>query len=149
VQRAKVSSSELNAYVLGIAAAMPEFSLTNDEKYIIASAATGWAGDPFLKSELPEQSERPGGAGQNQSAEASLVYSGYIEMAGRRLAIINGIEYEAGDALELPGYFVKRIFPLRVELTREGSPEKIVIQLDETVGNSSVKKKWQGEKHDR
>jgi hypothetical protein len=56
----------------------------------------------------------------------SLVYSGYIETPQRRVAIINGIEYVAGDQLDQSVYTVRHIAPTQVVLA---SPQQQMIAL--------------------
>jgi hypothetical protein len=59
-----------------------------------------------------------------------MVYSGFVEIGAKRLAIINGMEYEAGDRV-IPGDLsVKTILPNKVIMT---SPQgEIVLPLQES-----------------
>jgi len=47
------------------------------------------------------------------------------------LAIINGVEYEAGDPLEIEGYVLKRIYPGKVVIVNEKSGAKFDVPLEE------------------
>jgi hypothetical protein len=53
-------------------------------------------------------------------------------MGDKRLAIINGVEYAAGDELEQGGYMVRSITPSRVVIvsTRD-SKQKFIFPLEE------------------
>ena len=50
------------------------------------------------------------------AADKGLACSGFIEMKGLRLALIGGLEYAQGDAVESTGEIVRSISPERVEL---------------------------------
>jgi hypothetical protein len=47
------------------------------------------------------------------------------------LAIINGVEYEAGDPLEIEGYVLKKIYPGKVVIVNEKSGSKFEVPLQE------------------
>jgi len=79
-----------------------------------------------MKSEIAEQVER-------SAPEAGFTYSGYLEIGDRRLAIINGIEYETGDELAMGGYIVRGIYPNRVVIEVKWRKEKIIVPLEEEV----------------
>jgi hypothetical protein len=110
---------------------MPKLSLSETEKYVMASAVTRWPEDPFLRTRVPEPREA---ARVNESIgpeEIDAVYTGYIEMDGRRLAIINGREYAPGEELEISGFVVRRIDPGKVELEAPGSDRTVIIPLED------------------
>jgi len=55
--------------------------------------------------------------------DESLIYSGYITMAEKIFAIINGIEYQVGDVVE--GFILKIIDPVEIILERNGRPARV------------------------
>jgi hypothetical protein len=63
----------------------------------------------------------------------SFTYSGYIEMGGKRLAIINDVEYETNDELELNGYIVEKIEPLKVIISDIERQRKIIVPIEQEV----------------
>ncbi|MGD8366429.1 MAG: hypothetical protein PVG78_02205 [Desulfobacterales bacterium] len=121
----------LNAYVLGIAGSLPRLSLSDTEKYVMASAVARWPEEPFLRTRLPESRDVSGTGKPMQPEDLDVVYTGYVEMNSRRLAIINGKEYAPGDALEFSGYVVRRIDPAKVELGIAGSDKTVTIPIEE------------------
>jgi hypothetical protein len=121
----------LNAYVLGIAGSMPQLSLSETEKYVMASAVARWPEDPFLRAQVPEPQQAVEADEPTRREELKAAYTGYIEMDGRRLAIINGREYAPGEELEVSGYVVRRIDPGKVELAISGTNETVVIPIEE------------------
>jgi hypothetical protein len=55
-----------------------------------------------------------------------MIYSGFLQMGQKRLAIINGMEYETGDRLEPGGFLLKSISPTRVVIAPRGKKSKSI-----------------------
>ncbi|MBW2570217.1 MAG: hypothetical protein JRE47_12865, partial [Deltaproteobacteria bacterium] len=86
--------------------------LTKTEAFIIGQAVAEWKRDPFLKPGPPVKFRSENGQPELSAEELSFIYSGYLEMADRKLAIINGIEYKAGEMIiNGGGYIVSSISP--------------------------------------
>ncbi len=126
---------ETNQFVKDVADALKD-DLSEQQLYVLTQAKTEWRGDPFLKTQQPKKTVVEEKNTQKVSTSASkehFVYSGYLQMGGRKLAIINGVEYELGNDVEKGEHIVKEIDPLRVVI---GSPDNdnnnIVLLLDET-----------------
>lgn len=62
-------------------------------------------------------------------------YTGYVELGSGRLAVVDGYEYQVGDALESGGFKVVAITPDQVTLESlaNGTQEKIVYQGQEAL----------------
>jgi len=117
-------------FIANLSESLDKDALDKTDIYIIAQAETEWEKDPFLKTELAKESEVPEQAvplGQ----EISFTYSGYIEMGDVRLAIINGVEYETDEELELAGYIVERIEPLKVIIRDKEKQRTIIVPIKE------------------
>ena len=67
---------------------------------VVARAEADWGKDPFYSYDTPAVSTATIGP---------VVYTGYLEIGKRRIAVIDGVSYEAGDELEAGGYLVGRI----------------------------------------
>jgi hypothetical protein len=63
--------------------------------------------------------------------ELGMVYTGFLNMGSRNLAIINGNEYEKGEKLPDSGHIVEEIYPNRVVFGIKGSKKKITVKLEE------------------
>lgn len=109
--------------------AKEDFSETST--YIIARASAKWAREPFLKSESSLKYEVISDYAEASAQEVNLIYSGYIEMVDKRLAIINGIEYEAGEILDRTEYIVRNISPAGVVIGLIGEKNNIFLPLKE------------------
>ena len=125
------SREALNGYVMGIVAALPQMALTETEKYAIASAINRWPEDPFLRITLSETASAGRAEDTITAEELDLRYTGYIEMGGSRLAILNGREYAAGEELDLPGYVLQQIDPAKVVIGAKGTNQTVAIPLEE------------------
>ena len=66
----------------------------------------------------------------------SFTYSGYLEMVGVRIAIINGMEYETGDEIVGGPYVLRGIYPNRVVIGIkgvDGEKGKITVPIEEEI----------------
>ena len=119
----------LNAFITKVAE-KSKTRLSKKEAYILKKAQEKWAQDPLAKL-------RDGKLAQQKNAKAQVLkgklqYSGFLQMGTRRLAIINGMEYENGDKLEPGGYVIGSIHPNQVVLiTLDGSRRKFILPLEE------------------
>jgi hypothetical protein len=124
---------ELNDFISKVAAAT-QASLSEKDAYVLERAETQWPRDPMLTvtTELPVLEEKK--APEKSPATAYKVnYTGYLQMGGERLAIINGMEYEVGEKIEPGGFVVQKISPTLVVIeSTEGRKTSFSIPLDET-----------------
>ena len=58
---------------------------------------------------------------------SELLYTGFLEMGDKRLAIINGTEYETGEKLEPGGFVIQSIRPNQVVISPEDRKTKTMI----------------------
>lgn len=111
---------------------MDKAVLTKTEAFIIAQTGAEWKRDPFLKPGPPVKFRPENGQAEVLAEELSFTYSGYLEMADKKLAIINGIEYKAGEMLiNGGGYIVSSISPTFVVLELTGGRNMITLPLEE------------------
>ncbi len=107
-------------------------SLTR-EIFTIRSAERKWAKDPFLKSDAllsdTLQYNAPDNAAVVAITQLDLVYTGFIEAGTQRLAIINGMEYAPGEAINGQGHYLRRIHPHQIEIGKRNAPDVIIIKL--------------------
>lgn len=95
--------------------------LTGPDRYVLERAEAEWASDPFLGKKLSSAVETAGGQ------PGIFAYSGYLEAGRKRLAIINGMEYQVGEQLEPGGYVVLSIDPEKVILEDIGKHGQITL----------------------
>jgi len=98
---------------------------------IIQKAEAAWKLDPFMviRKAAPPPAE---GRSPTETARAvsNLIFNGFLEIGSKRLAIINGMEYEAGDRVSPGAFSIKTILPNKVILT--SSQGEVVLPLQES-----------------
>lgn len=112
-----------------IAAELKKVSASPTENYVIARAEAAWAKDPFYRKVMPSAPKAGPGTGG-----PDIVYSGYVDMGEKKLAVINGSTYRVGEKLDFgSAFFLKSVEPTRVVITDRQNQRNVVIKLkDET-----------------
>ena len=113
-----------------IAAELKKVASSPNENYVIARAEAAWAKDPFYKKVMPVAAKAgPGGVGGSD-----FIYSGYVDMGEKKLAVINGNSYRVGDKLDIgSAFYLHSVEPSRVVIVDRQNQRNIVIKLkDET-----------------
>jgi len=131
VSKTKSNPVEINTLVSGISGSLLKNTPMGIEAYLIGRAEEKWEKDPFLQRTLyGEMVAKEKDASADDKAAVKIVYSGYIDAGKTKMAIINGVEYRAGEKLEMEGYVLKRITPSRVLVLNKntGSEAEIPIQ---------------------
>jgi hypothetical protein len=137
--RAKVASvpqpqslEGLNAFITKVADAT-RVGTAEAGAIVIQKAEAVWKQDPFLEIQKAKAVKPPDKPTTETARLPNLVYNGFMELGSRRLAIINGQEYEAGDKLSPGGFTIKSILPTRVVLvSAQGEGAPIVLPLQES-----------------
>jgi len=100
---------------------------------VIQKAEAAWKQDPFLEIQKAKAVKPPDKPTTETARLPNLVYNGFMELGSKRLAIINGQEYEAGDKLSPGGFTIKSILPTRVLIvSAQGEGAPIVLPLQES-----------------
>jgi hypothetical protein len=99
--------------------------------YVINRAESVWSKDPF--SQQKNLSSPIGSNSTDVSQEMPtrirpvFTYSGFMEVGEKRMAIINGMEYELNEELEVKGYYVDTIEQNWVIIEDRKNQEKITV----------------------
>jgi hypothetical protein len=126
-------TAKLDAFINEVTTYMPKGSRSAFEVYTVSRAEAHWKHDPFYERKSyrewmkVKEPARAGGGAQ----KISFNYSGYVNMKDKRMAIINGIEYESGDPLEVEGYVLKGIYQNKVVIENVKSRSKFEVLLQE------------------
>jgi len=109
---------------------------TATDKLIFEKSAAKWKKDPFLvvtKTVIPEKDpEKQKENITRENLAGAFIYSGYMEMGKRRLAIINGMEYQEGDNLEIKGAALQKISRSEVLISVGEGQGGIVVPIADT-----------------
>ena len=126
-------SAELEVLKSDITAKMPKGSSAADD-YIVSRAEAGWTHDPFYDSKSFREWIRfkdPAKTGIRTSQKVVFGYNGFLKVDKRNVAIINGAEYESGEALDIEGYVLKNIYPDKVVIVNIKNGVKFDVPLQE------------------
>jgi hypothetical protein len=105
--------------------------LSKSQAYVLRKAETQWKQDPFIQVE-PKASEEVEDR-QEPVLTSEAIYTGFLRMGEKKLAIINGMEYETGDILEPDGFIIRSISPSRVVIAAPGKTKKtLTLPMEET-----------------
>ena len=114
----------LNAFITKVAE-KTKAGLSKEQAYILQKAQAEWKQDPLVqirnKISKDEEENKP------PVLNSELLYTGFLEMGDRRLAIINGTEYETGEKLEPGGFIIRSIRPNQVVISPEDRKTKTMI----------------------
>jgi len=123
-------------FVTVVAQSMAENSITKTELLILKKAQAPWEKQPFLMGSEPISLAAHQSELVETPRENTFIFSGDIEFAGKRLAIINGTEYATGEQVEGSQYWVRDIFPDQVLLSDKQDRTQIVPMVDaENIGS--------------
>ena len=105
-----------------------KYAIAKTDAYIIERAEASWNKNPFMdRSSYREYiGKEPGG-----DFATKIVYSGYVDAGRKKLAIINGWEYEAGDSLDIKGYILKNVAPSRVLIFNRNTGSEFYVPIQE------------------
>jgi hypothetical protein len=126
-------SADLEVFKTDITAKIPKGSSAADD-YIVSRAEAGWIHDPFYDSRSFREWVRfkePAKTVMRTSQKIFFGYSGFLKIDKRKIAIINGAEYESGDPLEIEGYVLQNIYPDKVVIVNIKNGVKFDVPLQE------------------
>ncbi|MCP3873008.1 MAG: hypothetical protein GY699_07625 [Desulfobacteraceae bacterium] len=110
---------------------MEKFGQHDADEMIIKKAVVNWSDDPFASPELMKQikgkveKQKPTRIANTEKQDL-LLYSGYVQVGEKMLAIINGMEYEKGDMVEGTYY---KVFSASTESIMLRSPDLVVTTI--------------------
>ena len=124
------AQKQLNAFIIKVAE-QTATGLSKNTAYVLQKAEAMWERDPLIqiKPKAAEEEEDR----QQPVLSSKMTYTGFLRMGDKRLAIINGMEYEAGDRLEPSGFIIRSISPRRVVIAPPGRKKKTInLPMEET-----------------
>ena len=124
-------SIEIKSLVSGLTTELTKDSSAGTDAYIIGRAEANWQKSPFLERNLyKELAAREATAGKTAAA-VKIIYSGYVDSGMKKMAIINGLEYNAGEKLEMEGYVLKEITKAKVVISNRNTGSEVEIPIQE------------------
>lgn len=129
----QLETDEISAegLVTEVAQSLARYHLTETERTLLEKAQAPWPSDPFIAATLSSSGERkPAGETITEAGPEGFSFTGYVEIGTRRLAIINGEEYETGDRITGSPFTVRGISPQQVLLGDAGNRMHAVLMAD-------------------
>jgi len=133
----------LNNFVTKLSKDIRKEGLTAADADILNRIMADWRNDPMIGStaqltrELEIQKEET--IVTDVAEDIDLVYSGYLSLGDLNLAIINNMEYQAGEEIEQGGYVIEQIYPEKAIIRVIGTHRNIVLPLEEAGSSSKTR----------
>ena len=129
-------TAELNTFVASLSADLGKGGATTASDAIYLHAAKKWTQDPFVDSSVynawakVSAAAAKGGTAE-VSKKAEFAYNGYLIAGKQKIAVINGMEYKEGEALDIRGFVLKSISPEWVVIENRGTRAMLNIPLQD------------------
>jgi len=104
------------------------------QEYIVARAEANWGKNPFVdrnSNSYKEWATIQRAAAASSGPEGKIVYSGYVDAGRKKIAIIDGFEYQAGDQLEMEGYVLKQVTPSQILILNKNTGIEVEVPISE------------------
>ena len=131
-------AADLNAFIGDITLVLTKDTPSPVDAYMIKRAETGWLRDPFYEPKNVREEAIAKEAAQAQQVQTvatalkgQFIYTGYVDMGRKKIAIVNGNEYVTGDALDVDGYVLNGIYPTKIVVYNKVTRLTIDIPLQE------------------
>jgi len=129
------NTAELNTFVTELAGSLEKETTKNLGTIIFSRAENEWTRDPFLDGKAfkawTDSKTIKAKMDESPVQKVEFIYSGYLEVGKKRMAIINGIEYNEGEVLDVKGYMLKSVSPSRVLIENRGIGATVNVPLQE------------------
>ena len=120
-------------FITDIVKKLPPREKIRRNQLVIEKAGLAWQKDPFIPMEIIRE-DAPAIAKGDQAGDLfipGISYSGFLQVGGRRLAVINGLEYEIDEIIEPGTYVLKQIFQDRVVIASVSGRKTFTVLLEE------------------
>lgn len=123
------NTAELSTFVNGLNAGLNN-DTTKNLQIFISKAEKGWRQDPFLETKSYLTWSKARETAKTAAPKIEFAYTGYLELNKQKIAIINGMEYREGEELDIKGFVLKSISPVRVLIDNRAAraPQTILLQ---------------------
>jgi hypothetical protein len=126
--KSSAGSVKIETFASEIANDLSKNNISDFDKYVVKRAGIDNRNNPFLKKDLYRAWL---GKDDKGGVVAKLIYSGYVDSKKNIIAIINGVEYRAGEKLVEEGYVLKRITSSKVLIFDKHTGSNLEIPIQE------------------
>jgi len=126
--KAEANLVQTESFVNTLSNELMKYKVVGVDTYITKKAEMDWSRNPFWDNASYREfaGNKAGGA-----AAAKIIYSGYVDTGTKKMAIINGMEYEAGEALDVDGFILKKITPSRILVVNPKTGSEVYFPIQE------------------
>ena len=126
-------TEELSSFIATLTAGAGKDTSKILRPLIFSRMEREWTRDPFLdetshkswvQAKVPVKQE-------TAAPKIEFVFSGYLEVDKKKIAIINGSEYTEGEALDAKGFVLKSVSPTQVVIENSATRALLNIPLQE------------------
>ena len=119
---------EAQSLVNTLSSDLTKYKVSDVDTYIAKRAEADWNKNPFWEKSSYREfvGNEAGGV-----AAAKIIYSGYVETGGKKVAIINSFEYVTGESLDVEGYVLKSVTPSRVLVVNRKTGSQLYVPIQE------------------
>jgi len=123
--RMAVKPAEIEAVVNTLSVDLMKYKAGGVDAYLAKRAETDWGKSPFWERESYRvfAGDKEGGV--------KFIYSGYVDTGREKIAIVNGVEYQTGEALEIEGYELKSVMPESVLIVNRKTGSQLSVPMQE------------------
>jgi hypothetical protein len=126
----EINTAEKDNYLSSIAGDLMKNPLSLTDAYVVGRAEADWGKNPFWEKDSYREWAGKDDVKTKENPAAKIIYSGYVDVGKKKMAVINGLEYSVGEMLEIDGYVLKKITETKVVLRNKnrGSDLEVTIQ---------------------
>jgi hypothetical protein len=129
------TEADLQAFIGNITATLTKDAPSPVVAHTIKQMEAEWLNDPFYepKNDREETIAKEMAKVEALSADAKsrLSYTGYVDMGHKKIAVINGNEYIVGEALDVGGFVLHDIHPVKIIIFNKENRMTLEIPLKE------------------
>lgn len=151
VDNLTASRDELNTFINTLNEGIQK-EANNHGSLVFASAKRVWTPDPFLENSSYKQwtQSKKAAMAKHVAAVATEAppavkkiefhYTGYLEAGGKKMAIVDGSEYQEGEKLEMKDYLLRSATPTGIIIENTATGARQSVLLDEEEGVNELRK---------
>ena len=129
------TATDLQAFIGNITAALTKDAPSPVIAYTIKREEAEWLRDPFYEPKNDREEAIAKETARIEAISASvkgrLNYTGYVDMGRKKIAVVNGNEYIVGEALDVGGFVLTDVSPVKIIIYNKEARVTLEIPLKE------------------
>lgn len=133
VTRVPEAARDAKAAINAVHTVLVDAEIDGDMSRMLTSVARDWSGNPFYVWPVTDAVGEPEEAVVARELDVDIIYAGFMEIAGRRFAVLNNTDYATGDLLEGADLRLREIHPQYVVLESTVDGEQYTVEYQDFV----------------